>query len=156
MFITSNICPALLEELSTLKTSMDQEIVWVLISLKWTKSQSIKLLVAPQSRSVLTEWSLLVLVVLISTSRTKNVLYVSRALAKSCLGNCFFHFGFQEVVLTIGAEKEGNVFAGSLSFVLISSILSTVNLFIGSTWGTSFTSHSTQNPLQRGTLFLPL
>jgi len=53
-------------------------------------------------------------------------------------------------------EKEKDVSAGSLLFVLISSILSTVNLFIGSSRDVSFASHSKQNPLQRRTLFLLL
>jgi len=43
MFTTSDICLALLEEPSTLKTSIGWEIVQVLIPLEWTKSQSIKL-----------------------------------------------------------------------------------------------------------------
>ena len=130
--------------------------VQVLIPLEWIKLQSIKLPVAPQSRSALMEWSLLVLVVLIFTSRTKNVPCAFRTLAKSCLGNCFSYFGFWRVMLTIEVEKEKDMSAGSLLFVLISSILSTVNLFIGSSQNVSFTSHSKQNPLQRRTLFLLL
>jgi len=102
------------------------------------------------------EWSLLVLVMLISTGKTKNIPCVSRTLAKSCLGNCFSYFDFWGVMLTIEVEKEKNIFAGSLLFVLISSILSTVNLFTGSSWNISFASHSKQNPLQRRTPFLPL
>ena len=46
--------------------------------------------------------------------------------------------------------------ASSLLFVLTSSILSTVNLFIGSNWSISFAGCSMQNPLQRGTPFLLL
>ena len=72
--------------------------VQVLILLEWTKLQSMKLTVALQSRSVLIKWSLLVLVVLISINKTKDIPCVSRVLAESCLGNCFFHFGLWGVV----------------------------------------------------------
>jgi len=73
---------------------MDQNIVQMLIPLEQTKSQFMKLPVALQSRSALIEWSLLVLVMLIFTERTKNILHISKSLAESYLHSCFFYFGF--------------------------------------------------------------
>ena len=50
------------------------------ISFEQTKSLLMKLPVAPQSRRALTEWSLLVSVVLISTGRKREVPRASKAL----------------------------------------------------------------------------
>jgi len=94
----------------------------VLIPLEQMKSQSMKLPVAPQSRSVLMKWSLLVLVVLTSIGRTKNVLHVSRALVKSCLGSHFSYLGFWGGILIIGVEKGKDMSLGSLSLVFTLSI----------------------------------
>ena len=94
----------------------------MLISLEQTKSQSMKLPVALQSRSALTEWSLLVLVMLTSTGRTKDILCVSRALAESCLGSCFSYFGFWRGVLMMGAEEGGDASSGLLSLVFTLSM----------------------------------
>jgi len=91
--MTSEIYPALLEEPSTLKTGMLHKRVQVFIPFKWTKSLSIKLPVAPQSRRALTEWSLLVSVVPISTSRSREVSCASKALIEKSLGSLFSHLG---------------------------------------------------------------
>jgi len=88
-----------------------------------------------------------VLVVLISTSRTKDILHVFRALVESCLGNCFSHFGFWKVILTTRVEEREDVSASLLLFVIISSILNIVNLFTENDWSISFISHSMQNTL---------
>jgi len=106
MSTTSDIYPVLLGELLTLKTDMGLEIVWVLILLEQTKSQSMKLLVALQSKSTFTEWSSLMSVVLSSTTRTKDIPYVSSTLAENCLGSLHSHFGFQEGGLTLGVERR--------------------------------------------------
>ena len=58
--MTSEICPASLGESSTLKTGILRERVRVFIPFEQMKSLPMKLLVAPQSRRALTEWSSLV------------------------------------------------------------------------------------------------
>ena len=73
---------------------MGQEMLQVLIPFVWTKSRSIKLLVAPESKNTLIECTLLVSVVLTSIGRMIDVLRVSRVLTESCLGNLFSYFGF--------------------------------------------------------------
>jgi len=88
------------------------------------------------------------LVVLSPTVRTRDVLQVLSILTESFLNSCFFHFGLQTGVLSIGAEGR-NASLDSLLLILISSTLSTVNLFIGSNWGVFFAGHSIQNPFQR-------
>ena len=70
-----------------LYTSMGQEMLWVLIPFIWTKSLFMKLLIALESKSALTECTLLVSVVLISIGRI--ILLWSRA------HFLFFHCIFQ-------------------------------------------------------------
>ena len=153
MFTTSDICLALLEEPSTLKTSIGWEIVQVLIPLEWTKSQSIKLSVVLQSKRALIEWTLLVLVILIFTKRTKNIPCTLRILAESCLDSHFFYFSLWEGILMTGAKKEVDISFDSLLLALTFSISSTVNLFTESFQDISFTSCFMQNSLPRGALF---
>ena len=147
MSTTFVICPASLGELSTLKTEMFRESVRVFIPFEWTKSLSMKLPVAPQSRRALTEWSSLVSIVPISTGRSKEVLRASKALIERSLGNLFSHLGLQS-----GAEIKGvggGVSTSSLLIVLGSSIVNTVNLFTGNR-GTLIAGHTMQNPLPPG------
>ena len=66
----------------------------VLMPFVQIKSLSIKLPVAPESKSTLTECTLLVSVVLISIERMMEVLQALRVLAESHLGSLFSHFGF--------------------------------------------------------------
>ena len=91
--MTSEICLASLEELLTLKTGMLCERVQVFIPFEWTKSLSMKLLVAPLSKRVLTEWSSLVSVVPISTGRSKEVPHASKTLIERSLGSLLSHLG---------------------------------------------------------------
>jgi len=53
-----------------------------------------KLPIALESKSALTECTLLVSVVLISIRRIMDVSQALRVLAESCLGNLLSHFGF--------------------------------------------------------------
>ena len=127
--MTLEIWPALLGKPLTLKTRMLHERVRVFIPFKWTKSQSMKLSVAPLSKRALTEWSLLVSIVLISTGRSKKVPHASKVLIKRSLGSLLSH-----LVLRSGAETRGmrdGVSTSSLSIVLGSSIVNTVNLATG-------------------------
>jgi len=78
-------CLASLGEPSTLNTGMGREMFQVLIPFVRTKSLSMKLPVAPESKSALTECTSLVSVVPISIGRMIDVLRVSRVLAESCL-----------------------------------------------------------------------
>jgi len=81
---------------------MFHERVQVFIPFEQMKSLSMKLPVAPQSRRALTEWSLLVSVVPISTGRSKEVPHASKALIERSLGNLFSHLGWRS-----GAEIKG-------------------------------------------------
>ena len=75
------------------------------------------------------EWSLLVFVVPISTGRSKEVPHMSKALIKRSLDSFFSHLG-----LWSGAgirRMGGSASTSSLSIVLVSSIVNTVNLFTG-------------------------
>ena len=147
MSTTLEICPALLGKLSTLKTGILCERVWVFIPFKQTKSLSMRLPVAPQSRRASTEYSLLMSIVSISTGRSKEVPYASKALIERSLGSLFSHLGLQS-----GAETRGigdGTSTSSLSIVLGSSIVNTVNLFTGDK-GTLITGHAMQNPLPPG------
>jgi len=72
---------------------MGREMFQVLIPFIWTKSLSIKLPVALESKSTLTECTSLVSVVLISIERIIDVPQVSRVLAESRLGSLFSYFG---------------------------------------------------------------
>ena len=109
-----------------------------------TKSLSMRLPVAPQSRSASTECSLLVSVVPISTGRSREVPRASRVLIERSLGSLFSYLG-----LWSGAEMRGiggGASTSSLSIVLGSSIVNTVNLFT-SDWGALIAGRATQNPL---------
>ena len=109
-----------------------------------TKSLSMRLPVALQSRRASTEWSLLVSVVPISTGRSREVPHVSRVLIEKSLGSLFSYLGLQSGAETRGIE--GGVSTSSLSIVLGSSIVNTVNLFTGD-WGALIAGRATQNPL---------
>ena len=91
--MTLEICPALLGELSTLKTGMLCERVQVFIPFEQMKSLSMKLLVALLSKRALMEWSSLVSIVPISTGRSKKVPHASKALIERSLGSLLFHLG---------------------------------------------------------------
>jgi len=75
-----------------LYTSIGQEMLWVLIPFVQTKSLSIKLPVALESKSTLTKYTSLVSVVLISIGRIIDIPQASRVLVESCLGSLFPHF----------------------------------------------------------------
>ena len=106
-----------------------------------------KLPVAPESKSALTECILLVSVVLTSIGRMIDVLRVSRVLTESRLGNLFSHFGFRGCVVLSGAEKEREgASIGSLISVLTFSTSNTVNLLTGSDRGALFAGCAKQNP----------
>ena len=90
------------------------------------------------------EWSSLVSVVPISTGRSKEVPRASKALIERSLGSLLSHLG-----LWSGAgirEVRGGASTSSLSIVLESSIVNTVNLFTGDK-GALIAGHATQNPL---------
>ena len=130
-----------------LYTGMGQEMLWVLIPFVQTKSQSMKLSVTPESKSALTECTLLVSVVLTSIGRMINIPRVSRVLTESRLGNLFFHFGFCGcAVLSEAKGERGGASIGSQISVLTSSTSNTANLLTSSNWGTLFTSCAKQNP----------
>ena len=112
-----------------------------------TKSLSMRLPVAPQSRRTSTECSSLVSVVPISTGRSREVPRVSRALIKKSLGSLFSHLGLRSGAETRGIE--GGASTSSLSIVLGSSIVNTVNLFTGD-WGALVAGRATQNSLPLG------
>jgi len=76
-----------------LNTSMGRETFQVLIPFVWTKSLSMKLPVALESKSALMECTLLVSVVLISIGRMIDIPQASRVLAESHLGSLFSYFG---------------------------------------------------------------
>ena len=114
------------------------------IPFKQTKSLSMKLPVAPQSRRALMEWSSLVSIVPIFTGRRREVPCASKVLIVRSLGSLFSHLGLQSKAGTGGLG--GGVSISSLSIVLGSSIVNTVNLFTGN-WGTLIAGHATQNPL---------
>ena len=147
MSTTSEICPASLGEASTLKIGMLCERVRVFIPFEWTKSLSMRLPVAPQFWRASTECSSLVSVVPISTGRSREVPRTSRALIEKSLGSLFSHLGLQSGAETRGIE--GGASTSSLSIVLGSSIVNTVNLFTGD-WGALVAGRATQNPLSPG------
>ena len=106
------------------------------------KSLLMKLLVAPQSRRALMEWSSLVSVVPISTGRSREVPRTSKTLIEKSLGSLFSHLGLRS-----GAARglRGYASTSSLSIVLGSSIVNTVNLFTGDR-GALIAGHIMQNP----------
>ena len=107
-----------------------------------------KLPVAPESKSALTECTSLVSVVLTSIRRMIDVPQASRVLTESCLGNLFSHFGFRDCVVLSGAEEEEREGAsiGSLISVLTSSASNTANLLTSSDRSTLFAGCAKQNP----------
>ena len=117
----------------------------VLIPFIWTKSLSMKLPVALESKSALTERTLLVSVVPISIGRIIDVLQASRVLVESHLGSLFSHFGFQDRAFLSGVEWRGASIGSQIS-VLTSSTFNTANLFTNSDWSALFTGHTKQNP----------
>ena len=155
MSTTSEICPASLGEPSTLKTGMLCERVWVFIPFERTKSLSMRLPVTPESRRASTEWSSLMSVVPISTSKSREVPRASRALIEKSLGSLLSHLGLRSGARTRGTE--GGASTSSLLIVLGSSIVNTVNLFTGDR-GALIASRAMQNPPPPGgqTLLLEL
>ena len=117
------------------------------IPFEQTKFLSMKLLVALLSKRALIEWSSLVSVVPISTSRSKEVPYASKVLIERSLGSLLSHLGLRS--RAGGRGRRGGVSTSSLSIVLESSIVNTVNLFTGN-WSALIAGHSTQNPLPPG------
>ena len=113
------------------------------IPFEWTKSLSMKLPVAPLSKRALTEWSLLVFVVLISTGRSKKVSHASKALIERSLGSLLSHLGLWS--RAEGRGRRGGASTSLLSIVLGSSIVNTANLFTGDR-GTHIASRAMQNP----------
>ena len=112
-----------------------------------TKSRSMKLPVAPESKSALTECTSLVSVVLTSIARMIDVLRASRVLTESCLGNLFSHFGLRDHAVLSGAKGEReDASIGSRISVLTSSTSNTANLLTSSDRGTLFASRAKQNP----------
>ena len=102
------------------------------IPFEQTKSLSMKLLVTLLSKRALTEWSSLVSIVPISTSKSKEVPRASKALIERSLGSLLSHLGLRSRAGVRGVR--GGVSTSSLSIVLGSSIVNTVNLFTGD-WG---------------------
>ena len=113
------------------------------IPFEQTKSLSMKLLVASLSKRALTEWSSLVSIVLISTGKNKKVPCVSKVLIERSLGSLLSYLGLQSRAET--QEIRDGASTSSLSIVLGSSIVNTVNLFTGNQ-GTLITGCATQNP----------
>jgi len=147
MFTTLEICSASLGKPSILKTGMLCERVWVFIPFERTKSLSMRLPVALQSRKASIEYSSLVFVVSISTGRSREVFHASKALIKRSLGSLFSHLGLRSRAETRGIG--GSASTSSLSIVLGSSIVNTVNLFT-SDWGALIASCAMQNSLPPG------
>ena len=101
------------------------------------------------------EWSLLVSVVLISTGKSREVPCAFRVLIEKSLGSLLSHLGLQSGAETRGTR--GSASTSSLSIVLGSSIVNTVNLFVGNQ-GALIAGCAMQNPLPLGdkTLLLEL
>ena len=109
-----------------------------------TKSLPMKLPVAPQSRRALTEWSSLVSVVPISTGKRREVPCASKALIERSLGSLFSHLGLRSGARSGGLGGGASV--SSLSIVLGSSTVNTVDLFTGDR-GALIAGRATQNSL---------
>jgi len=116
------------------------ERVQVFIPFEQMKSLLMKLPVALLSKRALTEWSSLVSVVPISTGRSKEVPHASKALIERSLGSLLSYLGLQSEAG--GRRRSGGVSTSSLSIVLGSSIVNTVNLFTGD-WGTHIAGRAT-------------
>ena len=125
------------------------------IPFEQTKSLLMRLPVALQSRRALTECSSLMSVVPISTGRSREVPRTFKALIARSLGILFSYLGLRSRAETRGIG--GGASTSSLSIVLGSSIVNTVNLFT-SDQGTLIAGHATQNPFPPGgkTLLLEL
>ena len=94
-----------------------------------------KLPVAPESKSALTECTSLVSVVLTSIGRMIDVLRVSRVLTESCLGNLFSYFGFQGCVVLSRSEGERRGMSiGSRTSVLTSSTSNIGKMLVSASW----------------------
>ena len=111
-----------------------------------------RLPVALQSRRASTECSSLVSMVPISTGRSREVPHASKVLIERSLGSLFSHLGLWNGVEMRGIG--GSVSTSSLSIVLGSSIVNTVNLFT-SDRGALIAGRATQNPLPLGDKTLP-
>ena len=129
------------------------ERVWVFIPFEQTKSLLMRLLVTPQSRRASTEYSSLVSVVPISTGRSREVPHASKALIERSLGSLLSHLGLRSRVEMRGIG--GSASTSSLSIVLGSSIVNTVNLFT-SNQGTLIAGRTMQNPFPPEDKTLPL
>ena len=86
-------------------------------------------------------------VVLIFTGRSKEVPHTSKALIERSLGSLLSHLGLWSRAEDRG--RRGGASTSSLSIVLGSSILNTVNLFTGDQ-SALITGRTTQNPLLLG------
>ena len=71
-----------------------------------------KLPVAPESKSILTEYTSLVSVVLTSIGRMIDVPQTSRVLTESHLGNLFSYFGFWDCAILSEAEEREDMSIG--------------------------------------------
>jgi len=128
----------------------------VLIPFVRTKSLSMKLPVAPESKSALIECTSLVSVVPISIGRMIDVLRALRVLAESRLGSLFSHLDLQGRAVLTGVERGGASIGSQIS-VLTSSMFNTANLFTNSDRDALFAGYTKQNPLPgRGQLPLLL
>ena len=86
---------------------MGREMFRVLIPFVQTKSLSMKLPVALESKSALMECTSLVSVVPISIGRMIDILRASRVLAESHLGSLFSYLGLRGRAVLTGAEGGG-------------------------------------------------
>ena len=89
------------------------------------------------------EWSLLVSIVLISISRSKEVLRTSKVLINRSLDSLLTHLDLWSGART--REMGSDVSTSSLLIILESSIVNTVNLFTGDQ-GALIAGCTTQNP----------
>ena len=117
------------------------------ISFEQMKSLLMKLLIVLQSKRALTEWSSLVSVVPTSTGRSREVSYASKVLIEKSLGSLFSYLDLRSGAVARGLR--GCTSTSSLSIVLGSSIVNTVNLFTGNR-GALIAGCVTQNPLLSG------
>ena len=83
-------------------------------------------------------------IVPISTGKSKKVPHASKALIERSLGSLLSHLGLRSEVRVRGVR--GGASTSSLSIVLESSIVNTVNLFTGDQ-GTLIAGRAMQNPL---------
>ena len=117
------------------------------IPFKQTKSLLMRLPVALQSKRASMECNSLMSIVPIFTGRSREVPHVSKALIKRSLGSLFSHLGLQSEAETRGIGEGAST--SSLSIVLRSSIVNTVNLFTGDR-GALIAGCATQNPFPLG------